>query len=156
AGSNAATVTITVTAPEPPAEGTADLSVDITDSPDPVGSDGLVTYTLVVTNEGPDPAAGASLLGHLYGYRSVLVAATTSAGSCEVAEAKRRFSCELGTIASGATVTITVEAKASGGSRGWFNLRSVVWSAVQDPEPENNVDSERTASSQWRWLRTPH
>jgi uncharacterized repeat protein (TIGR01451 family) len=40
---------------------TAELSTTITDDPDPVDSGAVLTYTITVTNAGPDPAADATL-----------------------------------------------------------------------------------------------
>jgi hypothetical protein len=39
---------------------TAELSTTITDDPDPVDSGAVLTYTITVTNAGPDPAADAN------------------------------------------------------------------------------------------------
>ena len=39
----------------------ADLGVTVADSPDPVLAGNMVTYTITVSNNGPDPAIDASL-----------------------------------------------------------------------------------------------
>ena len=45
--------------------GEADLSVELNDSPDPVAEGGLLTYTVTVSNDGPDEALGVTLIDNL-------------------------------------------------------------------------------------------
>lgn len=53
-GNNMKTATTTVDSPQ------VDLSLTATDSPDPVFPDGTVTYTVNVTNSGPDTASSVN------------------------------------------------------------------------------------------------
>ena len=55
-GNNAETAQTTVI---PPAVPQADLSIVKTDSPDPVVAGGMLTYTIGITNNGPDAANNA-------------------------------------------------------------------------------------------------
>src|SRR5437763_6489608 len=50
-----------LSAPVPAPPAIADLSVTKVDSPDPVNTGSTLTYTITVTNNGPDPASSASL-----------------------------------------------------------------------------------------------
>lgn len=43
------------------AQATADVTVQMTDSPDPVRVGSTLTYTITVRNNGPDMAAGVTL-----------------------------------------------------------------------------------------------
>jgi uncharacterized repeat protein (TIGR01451 family) len=87
----------------------ADLSIEVTDSPDPVEFGSNVKYTIVVGNDGPDPATGVDF--H-FGPNSNLdfVSGTTSQGSCEWPSAGNTGSveCVFGTIENGSAVTVEV------------------------------------------------
>jgi len=91
----------------------ADLSVTKTDSPDPATLGENLTYSLTVTNNGPDLASGVSLSDTLPASVS-FVSATASQGSCS--QASGTVSCALGSLANGAsaTVDIVVEPNSTG------------------------------------------
>src|SRR5262249_46502515 len=59
----------------------ADLSITKTASPNPAGVGGMLTYTLNVTNHGPDVAPNAMVVDTLPP-SVVLISATASTGSC--------------------------------------------------------------------------
>ncbi len=61
----------------------ADLSLSISDAPDPVTVGEHLTYVLTVTNDGPDDFPGVTMLDHPPGSVSLL-AAVPSQGACEV------------------------------------------------------------------------
>ncbi len=63
-----------------PAQSDADLSLATTAAPDPVGLGGIVTYTIDVTNEGPESVTGVTLTDALPG-GAVLKTATGSVTS---------------------------------------------------------------------------
>jgi uncharacterized repeat protein (TIGR01451 family) len=117
----------------------ADLALTMTDAPDPVASKGTVTYTLGVTNEGTTAAPGAGLLDTLPS------GVTFNSASSGCASSAGAVSCELGTIAPGAhlTVTITVTTKA----RGVITNSATVGSLVSDPDPADNAATETTTVS---------
>lgn len=73
----------------------------------PAGAD--VTYLVRVTNNGPDDASAATLDATVAGASAILVA-SPSAGTCTTA-----IHCNLGTIARGATVTVTIVVRAGPG-----------------------------------------
>jgi uncharacterized repeat protein (TIGR01451 family) len=92
--------TTTATPSVTPAPG-ADLFVTKLDSPDPVGSGGNITYTLVVTNTGSAPATDARVDDDLPPEATFLSASPGCAQGVKV-------SCDIGTLASGETVTFTI------------------------------------------------
>ena len=117
----------------------ADLSVIKTDSPDPVAVGGALTYTIQVTNAGPDAATGVIVTDTLPS--SVTFNSTTETqGSCT--QSGRTVRCDLGSLASGATATITINVTP--------NADAVITDIVtvtaneNDPVPSNNTDSEET------------
>ena len=128
---NSQTETTTVNAPP-----SADLTVLIADSADPVIQGDNVTYTATVTNNGPDAATGVDLAATLPA-DTTLVLATPSQGTCDAV-----VSCALGTIASLGSATVTIEVSAdAAGSIGY--LMSV--SATEaDPNATNNSQTETT------------
>ncbi len=123
----------------PPA---ADLSVTKTDSPDPVHIGQNLTYTITVRNSGPDAATGVTatdLLPKNAGFGS----SSTTQGTCSLKPEKAMVSCSLGTLASGGTVTITINVKPT--RKGQItNTVSVSSASPPDPNTANNTASATT------------
>ena len=90
----------------------ADLSLSKSDSPDPVVENALLTYTLEVDNAGPDPATTVVVSDDLPSQVDP-ISADPSVGNCEIQGKKVR--CELGTLDSGASATVTIEVRAEEG-----------------------------------------
>jgi uncharacterized repeat protein (TIGR01451 family) len=86
----------------------ADLAVTTSDVPDPVRKGQNLTYTVVVTNNGPAQATGVTLTDSLPADVS-FVSATTTAGSC--AAVSGTITCDLGVINTGASATVTIVVK---------------------------------------------
>jgi len=82
----------------------ADLSITKGDSPDPVTVGTSLTYTLHVQNAGPNPAAAVHVTDPLPA-NTTFVSATSSVGSCS---GTTTVDCDLGTLANGASATITI------------------------------------------------
>jgi uncharacterized repeat protein (TIGR01451 family) len=59
----------------------SDLAVSINDSPDPLGVGNDLTYSVTVTNNGPEPASAVTLTDTLPS-GPVFVSASASHGSC--------------------------------------------------------------------------
>jgi uncharacterized repeat protein (TIGR01451 family) len=86
----------------------ADVSITKTDSPDPVFINNTITYTITVHNDGPSDAQAVSVADTLPArLSSVAIDVTPGSPTCETTET---FPCNLGTVAAGATVVITVTA----------------------------------------------
>jgi uncharacterized repeat protein (TIGR01451 family)/CSLREA domain-containing protein len=124
--SNTASATISVTR----AAATADLSVVVTDAPDPVTVGHDLTYTIVVMNAGPDPATGVVLTQALPS-GATFVSAT--GGALPVGDL---LTFDLGTlaVAAAATVTIVVTPRAPGAITG----TAAVTGNRADPNAANN------------------
>ena len=117
----------------------ADLSVSKSDSPDPVNVGSTLTYTITVKNNGPQSAQSVKLVDTLPGGLTYL-STTTSRGSCSRSGAV--VTCQLGTLASGATATIKICVKTT--VAGTVTNTAVVSSSTSDPNGANNTDSELT------------
>src|SRR5919109_3438436 len=91
----------------------ADLSVAKSDSPDPVSKGAQLTYSIVVTNNGPGSASSVQLTDSLP-VNVQFVSATSTAGSCT--QTGSTVACNLGDLStsSSITVTITVTPKKAG------------------------------------------
>jgi uncharacterized repeat protein (TIGR01451 family) len=118
----------------------ADLSVSKSDSPDPVSTGAILTYTIKVHDAGPDAATGTSVTDALPGgvkFGSV----TTSAGTCTHSGSK--VTCDLGTVSTTADQTITLKVTVTKKSGQITNSASVT-SGVADDRQSNNIDTEVT------------
>jgi uncharacterized repeat protein (TIGR01451 family) len=81
-----------------------DLAVTKVGSPNPVELGHDITWTMVVTNNGPDTATGVTIVDPMPG-GNTFVSASPSQGSCTGGAI---LHCSLGTIAAGGTVRITL------------------------------------------------
>ena len=120
----------------------ADLSIAMTDSPDPAFTGYPLSYELAVANAGPSATTGVQVADTLPAGAS-FVSATPSQGSCS--QAGGVVSCSLGAMADGANATIQVEVTAPTPM-----VDSVVSSSTSvrsdavDPDPSDDSDSEDT------------
>ncbi|HEV7771546.1 MAG TPA: hypothetical protein VGO66_12925 [Solirubrobacterales bacterium] len=94
-------------------QGSSDLRISKSDSPDPVGIGSTLTYSIRVENLGPDTATGVTVTDQVP--RGVdLVSAVSSLGQC--ASKGRKVTCELGTLGTlgaptvdyGGPITVTI------------------------------------------------
>jgi uncharacterized repeat protein (TIGR01451 family) len=120
----------------------ADLAMTKMDAPDPAHVGQNLTYTIVVTNNGPDKAIGVAVTDQLpknAGYGS----STSTQGSCTIKPSKNAVVCTIGTMSSGASVTITLLVKPT--SKGTItNTASVTLTSPTDPNTANNTATATT------------
>src|SRR5680860_1580901 len=83
--------------------GSSDLAITKTDSADPVTENTELTYTISVSNAGPDAANRVQVIDELSSQVD-FISATTSEGTC--ANQGKKVTCELGALASGAVATV--------------------------------------------------
>jgi uncharacterized repeat protein (TIGR01451 family) len=110
-----------------------DLAVKKTVKPKRVFADGTVTYTLLVTNNGPETAPNARVTDTFNRLGEVLSVKTT-AGTCTTA---LPLGCSLGDLAPGAKVTITVRMLPLETGKKQRNVASVTGEG-NDTDPSNN------------------
>jgi uncharacterized repeat protein (TIGR01451 family) len=122
---------------------TADLSVTKTDAPDPATTGDDLTYTIAVTNNGPDTAESVGLSDVLpAGVSFKSVSASDCIGTSTVL-------CSLGPIASGATVNVvlvvTVDLLTSIDVQ--ISNSATATSPTADPDLANNTSAATTTVS---------
>jgi len=106
----------------------ADLAVSKSDNPDPVFVGGTLTYTMRVTNLGPQNATGVVVTDRLPNHAD-FIAATASSGTCS--RRGSRVTCSVGNLAADATganaviVTIQVRPTKAGTIRNVASVESL-------------------------------
>jgi len=118
----------------------ADLSLTISDTPDPVTSGTPLGYSVEVRNQGPAVATGVALTDQLPGGVD-FVSATPSAGGCEIKG--RKVNCDAPSLAADASLTVAIVVTVTKKTGSLTNSASVQ-SAVPDPQASNNLDTETT------------
>jgi uncharacterized repeat protein (TIGR01451 family) len=127
----------------PTSTATADLSVTNTGPPTATEGANNLTYTMGVTNGGPDSATGTVLTDTL-GANLKFISATTSQGTFTQSGSTVTFN--LGTLANGGTATVTVTAQAT--EDGSLSNSASVTSNASDPTPGDNTKSATTTVSE--------
>ncbi len=114
-----------------------DLSISLT-APATATAGTAITYSATVTNAGPNAALNSVVSADLDS--SLLInSIATSQGTCTTGTA---FSCDLGSISNGGSVTITVNAKPRYG--GTLSVSATVSASSYDPTASNNSSMAST------------
>jgi uncharacterized repeat protein (TIGR01451 family) len=127
----------------PRVAGSADLSITSAAAPDPVKTGDVLTYSITVANAGPANATGVTLnfaLPSSVNFES----ATTDQGTCNSPSvvSTGTVSCNLGSIASGSSVKVTVAVKPQ--ASGPLNAVISVLGTETDSNPSNNIANVTT------------
>ncbi|MDP2949062.1 MAG: DUF11 domain-containing protein [Chloroflexota bacterium] len=117
----------------------ADLAIANTDSPDPVAAGAQLTYTLKVTNRGPDVATVVTVTDTLPTSVS-LASVTFSQGSCTVTGTT--VACNIGDLAKDASAVVTVVVVPS--ASGTVANTATVSGTTTDPDATNNTAAVST------------
>jgi uncharacterized repeat protein (TIGR01451 family) len=124
--------------------GPTDMSIAMTDSPDPIASGGTLTYHITVTNNGmptmPATTSGVTVTDVLPA-GVTFVSATPTTGSCS---GTSTVTCNLGIFPSGATATIDIVVTAPSGCNSITNTATVA-ALTNDPTPANNTATATTS-----------
>ena len=139
-GSNDSATEQTTVVPTGPAM--ADLAVTKSDTPDPVISGGgQLTYSITVSNNGPDDATNVLLVDTLPA-EVTFDTATPSAGDCDQVVTLGEVECRLGSLASGNNMTVTFVVTPDTVEEATSITNTVAVSATEeDPNLENNTAS---------------
>ena len=116
----------------------ADLGLTMTQSANPVPAGSNQTYTLTVTNAGPNDATNTTVSDTLP-TNATLVSATGSQGAA--CTGTTVVSCNLGTVANAGTATVTVVVTVNAGATGTVVNTATVVSDLPDPNQPNNTAS---------------
>jgi uncharacterized repeat protein (TIGR01451 family) len=118
----------------------ADLSIQKTDSPDPLHVGQQLTYTLLVTNRGPSGASNVTITDPLPG-SVTLVSATTSQGGCS---GTTTVTCTLGGIAAGDSATVSLVVTVGPAAVPSITNVASVAATETDPNPSDNTSTATT------------
>jgi uncharacterized repeat protein (TIGR01451 family) len=124
--------------PPPPPPPSADVSVAKTDTPDPVRVGDNLTYTVTVTNGGPNPADAVQVTDELPAGVTFVSGAATQ-GTCTGATS---VVCTIETIAASASATVTIVVQPT--VSGTITNRANATSSTRDPTPANNATTADT------------
>ena len=127
---------------------TADLSISLSHSPDPVNAGDTLFYSVTVTNYGPDGASAITVTDNLPSQVTYLA----NNNSCvESPVGSGKLTCAVPDLASGSsdTFTIKVQVKSnaaiqSGGPTSFDNTATVATSEAIDPVSSNNSSTDTT------------
>ncbi|MEW6159837.1 MAG: IPT/TIG domain-containing protein [Verrucomicrobiota bacterium] len=117
----------------------ADLRVSITDDPEPVVAGTNLTYTITVTNQGPNQVNNVVLTNTLPS-ASIFVSAAVSQGTFTPSESQ--VVCRFGTIDTRRTATATVVIRPL--SSGTVTFKAAARGTEFDPDLANNAATETT------------
>jgi uncharacterized repeat protein (TIGR01451 family) len=134
---NSATATTSVTpAPPPPS---TDLSITKSDSPDPVTAGQNITYTIGVTNNGPDDATGVTVSDPVPAGTSFVSA--DSGGSLSAGT----VTWAIGALASGGSTTVHLVVQVDAGRSADISNTATVSGNEIDPDGSNDSATATTS-----------
>jgi uncharacterized repeat protein (TIGR01451 family) len=113
----------------------ADMSITASDAPDPVNVGSNIVYTVVVTNNGPNPATGVTATT-VVPAGLTLITATATQGTCTLAAGT--ITCTIGNMANAATVTATITVQTGAAAAPSVSLTGTVTATEFDPNNANN------------------
>jgi uncharacterized repeat protein (TIGR01451 family) len=124
----------------------ANLAVSVTERPNPVPHGTNLTYTLNVTNNGPDIAT-STVVSDATPVGTSFVGFTTSVGTCTAPAVGTtgNLSCKVGNAASGAKMTVTMTVKDTAAAGSTLTNTAKASSTTPDPNTKNNNMTIKTS-----------
>lgn len=123
-----------------PINTSADLAVSKTGSPKPAIGGQYLTYTVVVTNNGPNDALDVILTDTIPSELSAVEFSIDGGGSWSVWSG----SYDIGTVPNSTSYTLLIRGIVSPAASGLLKNTAVVSGTTPDPNPENNTDTDLT------------
>lgn len=120
----------------------ANLTVTITDTPDPVITGSEIAYTINVMNNGPGTAQSVSVSDNFPGTVTFMSCSSTAYGVCGGTGNNQTIT--FASLPSGASATITLVASAQGADGTIISNTATILSASTDPNPDDNSATART------------
>jgi uncharacterized repeat protein (TIGR01451 family) len=127
--------------------GSADLEITKTDSPDPVITGNDVTYTVTVTNNGPDAATSVTVTDNLPPETTFVSCASTGGGVCGGSGNNRTVTFPLLTSGQSETITFVANVNCSVADGTAISNTATVSSFTPDPDLANNSATATTTAS---------
>src|SRR5919106_4815545 len=120
--------------------GPTDLSIEKTDSPDPIARGNNVVYTITVRNVGANDASGVVVTDALPASKDAdFVSVSSTAGTCQ--RTGTTVTCQLGQLNAGTTATVTIVVRAK--QDGTLSNTATV-ASPDDTNPANNTATATT------------
>jgi uncharacterized repeat protein (TIGR01451 family) len=116
----------------------ADLTVTLTDDPDPVAAGHLLTYTGTITNHGPATATDVTVTV-APAPSAPFVGGSTGAGAA-CTDAAGEVTCPVGSLAAGDSTTVSITVRP--GASGTISTRLSALALEADPTPEKATATE--------------
>lgn len=131
----------------------ADLTISVSDSPDPVTPNNDITYTVLVTSNGPDAATNTNMSVFNNGslrYQSITIPSGWSCATLPNVGGTPQFTCTHPSFPNGGSSTFTVVLHADPTVIGPFDTTlqtnfSISSNNVADPNNGNNSETESTS-----------
>jgi uncharacterized repeat protein (TIGR01451 family) len=125
----------------------ADLRISASATPNPVKSGGLLTYTVLVVNDGPQAASTVRIVDTLptaSQFRSLAAPAGWTCTGPAVGQTGTVI-CQNGSMAAGATATLTITVKVVAKAKATVTNTASVTAATNDPDPADNTVTVATS-----------
>ena len=126
---------------------TADLSITKTDSPDPVTTGDDLTYTVTVTNNGPDPATSVVVTDNLPAETIFVSCSSTGGGVCDGSGNNRTVTFPLLPSGQSQTITFVANVNCSVADGTVISNTATVSSSTPDPNSNNDSSTANTTAS---------
>jgi uncharacterized repeat protein (TIGR01451 family) len=120
----------------------ADVCITASDSPDPITIGADLTYIYRITNFGPSTATGVVFTNFLPAGVQYISSAHSTGGSSTYNPALNTLDCNVGTLISGAGMTITVVVRPT--VSGTITSIATIQGVQPDLNPDNNTAAVKT------------